>query len=55
MYTLPVGISTLKDELQTNWPLLMAGTILVSVPTLMIFIFFQRYFVQGVASSGGKE
>ena len=55
MYTLPVGMSTLKDELQTNWPLLMAGTILVSIPTLLIFIFFQRYFVQGVASSGGKE
>ena len=55
MYTLPVGMTTLKDELQTNWPLLMAGTILVSLPTLMIFIIFQRYFVQGVASSGGKE
>lgn len=55
MYTLPVGMSTLRDELQTNWPLLMAGTILVSIPTLMIFIFFQRYFVQGVASTGGKE
>lgn len=55
MYTLPVGMSTLRDELQTNWPLLMAGTILVSIPTLAIFIIFQRYFVQGVASSGGKE
>ncbi len=55
MYTLPVGMATLRDELQTNWPLLMAGTILVSLPTLMIFIIFQRYFVQGVASSGGKE
>lgn len=55
MYTLPVGMATLRDELQTNWPLLMAGTILVSLPTLMIFLIFQRYFVQGVASSGSKE
>lgn len=55
MYTLPVGMATLRDELQTNWPLLMAGTILVSLPTLMIFLVFQRYFVQGVASSGSKE
>ena len=55
MYTLPVGMATLRDELQTNWPLLMAGTILVSIPTLMIFLIFQRYFVQGVAGSGSKE
>lgn len=55
MYTLPVGMATLRDELQTNWPLLMAGTILVSLPTLMIFLLFQRHFVQGVASAGGKE
>lgn len=55
MYTLPVGMATLRDELQTNWPLLMAGTILVSLPTLAIFITFQRYFVQGVATSGSKE
>jgi len=55
MYTLPVGMATLRDELQTNWPMLMAGTILVSLPTLIIFLVFQRYFVQGVASSGSKE
>lgn len=55
MYTLPVGMATLRDELQTNWPMLMAGTILVSLPTLLIFLVFQRYFVQGVASSGSKE
>ncbi|MEO0472938.1 MAG: carbohydrate ABC transporter permease [Bacteroidota bacterium] len=54
MYTLPLGMASLKSELQTNWPLLMAGTILISLPTLAIFIYFQKYFVQGVASSGLK-
>jgi len=54
MYTLPLGMASLKDELQTNWPLLMAGTILISLPTLAIFIIFQRYFVEGVASTGLK-
>ncbi len=54
MYTLPLGMASLKSELLTDWPLLMAGTILISLPTLGIFIYFQKYFVQGVASSGLK-
>jgi len=54
MYTLPLGMASLRKELLTDWPLLMAGTILISLPTLVIFIVFQRYFVQGVASSGLK-
>lgn len=55
MFTLPVGMNFLKNEFQVNWPLLMAGTILISLPTLAIFLIFQRYFVEGVASSGLKE
>ncbi len=55
MFTLPVGMNFLKNEYQVNWPLLMSGTILISIPTLVIFLFFQRYFVEGVASSGLKE
>ena len=55
MYTLPLGMASLRTELMTDWPLLMAGTILISLPTLAIFIIFQRYFVQGVASAGLKE
>ncbi|MEL6256000.1 MAG: carbohydrate ABC transporter permease [Bacteroidota bacterium] len=54
MYTLPLGMASLRSELLTDWPLLMAGTILISLPTLAIFIYFQKYFVQGVASSGLK-
>jgi len=55
MFTLPVGMNFLKNEFQVNWPLLMSGTILISLPTLIIFLIFQRYFVEGVASSGLKE
>lgn len=54
MYTLPLGMASLRHELLTDWPLLMAGTIMISLPTLTIFIIFQRYFVQGVSSSGLK-
>ena len=55
MFTLPVGMASLRYELLTDWPAIMAGTILVSIPTLLIFVIFQRYFVQGIASTGGKE
>ena len=55
MFTLPVGMAFLKNEFSVQWPLLMAGTILISLPTLLIFLIFQRYFVQGVASAGLKE
>jgi multiple sugar transport system permease protein len=55
MFTLPVGMASLRYELLTDWPAIMAGTILVSIPTLLIFIVFQRFFVQGIASTGGKE
>jgi multiple sugar transport system permease protein len=55
MFTLPVGMASLRYELLTDWPAIMAGTILVSIPTLIIFIVFQRFFVQGIASTGGKE
>ncbi|MEM7102765.1 MAG: carbohydrate ABC transporter permease [Bacteroidota bacterium] len=54
MFTLPVGMAFLKNEFSVQWPLLMAGTILISLPTLAIFLFFQKYFVQGVASAGLK-
>ena len=55
MFTLPVGMAFLKNEFSVQWPLLMAGTILISLPTLAIFLLFQRYFVQGVAAAGLKE
>lgn len=55
MFTLPVGMASLRYELITDWPAIMAGTFLISIPTLLIFVIFQRYFVQGIASTGGKE
>lgn len=54
MFTLPVGMAFLKNEFSVQWPLMMAGTIIISLPTLAIFLFFQRYFVAGIATSGLK-
>jgi multiple sugar transport system permease protein len=43
-YTLPIGIQTLQQMVRTNWPLLMAGAVVLTVPVLVVFIVAQRYF-----------
>lgn len=55
MFTLPVGMAFFRSEFQVQWTLLMAGTMLISLPTLIVFLVFQRHFVQGIAAAGLKE
>jgi multiple sugar transport system permease protein len=53
-YTLPVGIAQFVFQYQTNWPPLMAASVIAITPIALIYIFFQRYFVAGIASAGVK-
>jgi len=53
-FTLPVGIFSFVSEYQTLWPQLMAGATIAIAPMALIYVFFQRYFVAGVASAGVK-
>lgn len=43
-YTLPVGIQALQQMDPTNWPLLMAGAVVLTLPVLLVFIVAQHYF-----------
>jgi multiple sugar transport system permease protein len=43
-YTLPVGLSLLKEMDETNWPLLMAGAVVMTAPVVLLFLLVQRYF-----------
>lgn len=54
-FTLPVGLAMFRYEYQVEWPLLMAGSILIALPTLILFLAFQRLFIQGAVASGLKE
>lgn len=45
-YTLAVGVQQLQQLDKTNWPLLMAGCVLMSSPTLLVFFIVQRLFLQ---------
>ncbi|MDF2724553.1 MAG: sugar transporter permease [Paenibacillus sp.] len=51
---LSVGLALLRGEHTTNYPVLMAGTLLAVWPMLVIFIVFQRSFIQGIALTGSK-
>ena len=49
-----VGLSVFRQESNTQWDLLMAGTALSAVPMIVLFLLFQRYFVNGFVNSGIK-
>jgi multiple sugar transport system permease protein len=53
-WTLPVGLAQFTFTYRTQWNSLMAGTIIALAPVVLVYLFFQRYFVAGVASAGVK-
>jgi multiple sugar transport system permease protein len=53
-FTIPVGIFSFVSEYQTLWPQLMASSVIAIAPIAILYIFFQRFFVAGVASAGVK-
>lgn len=54
-YTLPVALSLYSTgQNATNYSVLLAGAVLVVTPILLLFVFLQRYFIQGVAGTGIK-
>lgn len=53
-WTLPLGLFQFTQEFLSFWPALMSVTIAAILPILVIYLFFQRYFVASVAASGVK-
>jgi len=55
-YTLPVGLLSLRNAygIAGDWSLILAGSFLSVVPVLLVFIFFQRYFVDNDSSAAVK-
>jgi multiple sugar transport system permease protein len=52
--TLEVGLSTYNSLRNAEWHLLMAGSVLVSIPLVILFLIGQRYYVRGIVMSGIK-
>lgn len=53
-YTIPVGLSSFAVEQQVQWEMIMTGASLATLPTLLVFLFFQRFIVRGVVLAGLK-
>ena len=53
-WTLPLGLTQFRQQFLTIWPDLMAVSIMATLPILVLYLFFQRYFVEGIAAAGVK-
>jgi multiple sugar transport system permease protein len=52
--TLPPGLAILQNAYSDNFPVVMAGGVLASIPVLILFFIAQRYIIEGVSRSGLK-
>jgi ABC-type glycerol-3-phosphate transport system permease component len=52
LYTLPIGLQFLQGQYRTDYGALMAMTLLAVAPLVVLFLAFQRFFVQGLATTG---
>lgn len=54
MYTLPVGLAGFGDETDVAWELIATGAAISTIPTLIVFLLFQRFIIRGVVMAGLK-
>jgi len=52
--TIQLGLQNFQGAHLTNWPVLMAATVMSQIPVLVLFVLAQRFFVRSIASSGFK-
>jgi raffinose/stachyose/melibiose transport system permease protein len=48
--TLPLGLAFFQGRYTTNTPLIAAGAVIVALPTILLYIFFQRQFIRGITA-----
>jgi multiple sugar transport system permease protein len=54
MYTISVGLGAMIGEFRIAWNELMAAALLATIPTLIVYVFLERYFVQGLMGGAVK-
>jgi multiple sugar transport system permease protein len=52
--TLPPGLKTLQGAYTTDYTVIMTGGVIASIPVLILYVFAQKYIIQGVSRSGLK-
>ncbi|MEK3662473.1 carbohydrate ABC transporter permease [Paenibacillus sp. FSL F4-0236] len=53
-FTLPIGLASFVSPLGNNYDALIAGAVLAILPILLLFLFFQRFFIEGLTVGGVK-
>lgn len=54
MQTLPVALANLNGQFNTDWGLLMSGSVLVVIPVILVFLLAQKHYIKGIAAGGVK-
>ncbi|MFA5164520.1 MAG: carbohydrate ABC transporter permease [Candidatus Omnitrophota bacterium] len=54
MRTIPLALSVLNGQFGTNFAMVMAGAVIATLPVLIVFVAFQKYFIKGIALTGLK-
>jgi multiple sugar transport system permease protein len=52
--TLSAGLAKMQGQYGSDYPAMMASAVLAIVPMIIIYVIFQKQFVEGIATSGGK-
>jgi len=52
--TIPIGLATLLTPYGNNYDMLISGAVMAIVPILIVFLFFQKYFIEGMTAGGIK-
>ena len=55
LFTLPVGLAQLQMKNTSNVAQIMAGTVLTALPMIIVFLFMQRQFIEGMTAGAVKE
>lgn len=53
-YTLPVALANLNGQFATDWGILMAGSVVVVVPVVIIFLMAQKHYIEGITAGAVK-
>jgi raffinose/stachyose/melibiose transport system permease protein len=53
-YPIALGLQTFKGQFSTDWTLLAAGTMIAAIPLILLYIFFQRYLIEGAVAGAVK-
>ena len=54
IYTLPVGLNSFQGQYNVFWDQVLAGAMILAIPAIIIFIIFQKQFIESVSNSGLK-